>query len=223
MPKTLADMRRRVRKALGGLDEDDLSTVDLDGLINTSIEELSDKFPFREKEKVASFVTSIGFRSYDLPTGFESIRSLSISDLTTNLSTKLVLMTTDVYETRFDSDVDNYGFPTNYFREGDCIKLWPTPDNIYTITLRYNKPLEDLINESDTPNMPQNWHEIVELGAIWRGFIDQNDWQRSNFAKNTQISLLNTTVPVEAKEERDNRYAGVEVIRNGYDDFVQGF
>lgn len=221
MAKTLEQMIRFVRQALGSVDEADLSDDDIIDDLNTSLWDVSDKFPFREKEKTARFSTVAGQRDYGLPATHEATRSLSIWDPTYNTSAKLVQMTPDELETMEDTDTDVQGFPKRYVREGCNIRLWPVPDDAYTVDLRFLKQVTDLVNDLDEPNLPRNWHEIVEHGALWRGYIRLNDWTRATLAKNLQATMINAVVPTQAKEERDNRYAGLEVLRNDYDNFIE--
>lgn len=214
MSLDIVQMRTKLRKPLG-VDEDDLPDVDVDLLLNTSYWELLDKFPFREKEVTATFQTTIGTRSYDMPQPFEALRQLSILDPSTNEHTPLKRMTVFEYETKYVEGVDNYAMPCKYTREGCFARLWPTPDDIYTITIKYWTTLADLADGSD-PIIPQAWHEIIVFGGIWRGFIDIGDFARANQMKAHQVSLINSMSPVEAKEEIDTHTGGIEVLGREY-------
>lgn len=81
--------------------------------------------------------------------------------------------------------------------------------------MRYWTVLDDL-STTQNPNVPRNWHEIVKFGALWRAFVDAGDYQRAKAAKTFHTDLINSTVPVEAKEEEDNSRAHLEVIRADY-------
>lgn len=203
-----------VRKATGQ-DEDDLPDIDALLYLNQSYWELLDKYPFREKEVRGTWPTVIGTRIYNVPNPFEALRHLAVVNPDTMKHEPLRQMGHDEYEQTYVDTVDNRGSPTRYIREGNQMLLWPTPDKVYTIVMRYWTTLEDL-SASNDPNMPQNWHELVKFGGIWRVFVDAGDYQRANAMKKLQENLINSTVPVEAKEEEDNSRAHLEVIRADY-------
>jgi len=201
-----------------GLDEDDLPDEDALLLLNRSYWELLDKFPFREKEVTAAFSTTQSINLYAVPSPFEALKSLSIENPNDNKLTPLTRINQKEYDRKFVNNTDDEDFPQEYYREKNCIKLWPTPDDAYTITIRYWTVLDDLVGATnETAGLPQNWHEILFYGALWRGYLKIGDIVRSERIKNMHSNLINTTVPVESKEEIDSPTAGLEVILNEYD------
>jgi hypothetical protein len=129
-------------------------------------------------------------------------------------------MTPEEYESSYHEETYERAIPTRYVRENCMIRLWPTPDDSYVITVKHWKQLADLLNDTDQPGVPRNWHEIVLYGAAWRGFLELGDISRANDFTNYQHKLLNSIVPTEQKEQQDFKYAGVQLIRNTYDEFV---
>lgn len=217
MTVDITNMRKRVRKAIGLEDDDpDLINDDIDNALNEAYWEIQNKFPFREKEKTVTFETIAGTRSYDMPKPYDALQSLAIKDIYGNNFTKLQRMTTDEYENRYDEDTDSQGLPTHYTRENCFVRLWPTPDQAYTLSMKRLITLEDLSNLVTEPEIPREWWEIIRFGGIWRLFIDFGDYSRASQIKTHQISLINSMVPVQAKEERDSREAGVEVWKPEY-------
>lgn len=213
----LLDLRDSVRTATG-TDESDLPDEKLDIYLNMSWWELIDKFKFREKEVTVTFDTIIGIRLYNMPSPFEALRSLSIKTSDTNEHRTLKRITIQVYEDKHDEDEDARGMPVEYVREGCAARLWPTPDAVYTITQKYWTTLADITEDEPNLVIPQSWHEVVLFGALWRTFIlHLSDFVRGNKAKKHQVSLVNSAVPVEAKEEEDSPHAGVRVLFNDYD------
>lgn len=218
MPVDINNMRTRIRKGLG-LEPDDTTELpddDVDIYLNESFWEIQDKFPFREKEKTVRFSTVAGTRSYDMPKPFDALISLSVQDPTTNKFEKLVRMSTDEYENKYDEDVDSQDIPTHYTREGCFARLWPTPDQAYVISLKRLITLDDLSDTVTTPDVPRVWWEIIRFGGLWRALIDFGDLTRANTIKIHQKSLQNEVVPTQSKEERDSRESGVEVYRPEY-------
>lgn len=202
-----------------GVDDTELSDENAALLLNRSYWQLLDTYPFREKEVTASFSTTAAINLYAVPSPFEALRSLSITNLDSDALIPLERMTQKLYDQTFVDSEDDEDFPQKYYREKNCIKLWPTPDDAYVITIRYWTVLDDL-DETDTldsPGIPQNWHEIILYGALWRGYLRFGDIVRSERVKGTHAGMINSAIPTEAKEERDSPTAGIEVLLNEYD------
>lgn len=214
----LIRMRRRVRKPLGMLDEDDTDLLndDIDEYLNMAYWEVQDKFPFREKERTGTFSTQAGIRNYEMPRPFEAVQSIAVLDPVTKKHVPLDLITASVYEGEYDENTSAQGIPQQYLREDCFARFIPTPDKAYTIILRRLITLLDLSEANPTIPIPQVWNEILIYGAVWRAFIDFGDLARANAMKAHQVSLINTIVPTEQKELGDTSRAGLEVIRGEY-------
>lgn len=214
----LDTMRNELRVHLG-TDDTDFPDTKCDLYLNRSYWEILDKFHFREKEVSATFVTIAGTRLYPVPSPFEALRKLSITDPNTFDQIPLDRFTLDQYDQNFVDDPSGaaYAMPTNYVREDGAIRLWPTPDDVYTINIKYWTVLADLSDSNLTPPIPQSWHELILLGGIWRAYFSLGDYVRGNFVKASQISMINTQIPVQAKEEEDTRRGGVNVKGRHYD------
>lgn len=211
-------MRVLVRRPTGvTLDDSDWQDSDIDEKLNFSFWEIQDKFPFREKERTGTFQTVIGTRDYQMPSPFECLTGLSIVDLTSFQHTPIDKWEQDTYEQNYVEGTQNYGKPTRYVREQCFARLWPTPDQVYTINIRRNIILTDLSGSNPTLSIPQVWTEIIIQGAIWRVFFDLGDFARANAVKQNQVTLINTITPTEQKELKDTRRAGLEVLGRDFD------
>lgn len=201
-----------------GLSEDELSPPDALLILNRSYWEVLDKFPFREKEQTANFSTVAGTRNYTVPSPFEALRQLSIQNPSNNEFTPLDRADIYTHEMTRDSDTDARGFPTRYLREKNAIRLYPVPDDVYSISIKYLTVLDDLDNITNVrnPNLPQSWHEIILYGGLWRLYLRLRDFSASNQYKIQQLALINSAVPVEAKEEFDSHTAHLEVLGRDY-------
>jgi len=215
MALNLDQMRSRLRKALG-VDEVDMSNSDATLLLNRAYWDILDIIKFREKERTVSFNTVLGVRKYIMPDPFEAIQVLSVRDLYDNSHTPLGYMERTEYESVYDSDIEAYGKPTRYVREDKTAIIYPTPDDVYLVTVRYLTTLDDLSDTNLTPPIPQAWHEIIEMGGIYRAFIDIGDWNRARAAKQEMMELISTKQPTQAKERGYDQMAGLQVLRRRY-------
>lgn len=45
------------------------------------------------------------------------------------------------------------------------IALWPTPDSAYTLQVDYERASMDMVNDADTPLLPEDFHHLLLIGA----------------------------------------------------------
>lgn len=225
MTLDLTSLRLQLREGLG-LEGDDTATLPntdtsdktgADTYLNRAYWEVLDRFKFREKEVIATFPTTQGEDFYKIPSPFEAIQGLSIEDPDSFAHTPLDRITADEFEQTFVNKTDAEDKPTNYFREADGIRLYPRPDQAYTVTIRHWTLLSDLSSTNTVPAFLQkNFHEIILFGGLWRAFIGVNgDWTRSQAARAVQSGLLAGVHSTDEKEQADSHRAGVEVA--GYE------
>jgi len=185
--------------------------VNVELLLNRAFWEVIDKFPFREKEETTTFVTVVGDSFMTLPTDFNALRKISIQDLTSLEWTPLERMSVDYHERKADSNTSARGKPERYFRDNVGVRLQEIPDDIYTLRIKYWISLADLTSTKTDPEIPQIWHEIILYGGVWRGFIRLQSFNEAQAMKAHQLSLIDSAVPVEGKEEFDSPMAGVDI------------
>lgn len=195
--------------------------TDLDLYANQSWWDIMDQFDFREKEATPLVLQTVGgVNTIDIPSSvapiiFDALQRVSIEDPVSFQHTDLDLITDFDYENNFINDSSDQAAPTNYFRRGSQIYLYPTPDTIYNISFYYLQVLTDL-SIGTAPVIPQSWHEIIKYGAIWRALLDVQDYHKAAEIKRHQIDLINSRTPVKAKELSDTKLAGVQVPGRSY-------
>lgn len=223
MTLILSVLRTETREHLGVGDENDLADdsrslkdAAVDRLLNRSFWEISDKFPFRLKEATTLVNTVAGTRRYDMPAPYEALRAPGITieeDSVNGKHNPLERMTKVVYESLYSDDSNTEALPTNYIREADSFILYPTPDDVYELTIAYNTPFDDLSDANDDPSdsVPRVWHEIILFGAVWRGWLRYNNYIAHREFQKQQAMLINSIEPIESKEEVDSSSAGLSI------------
>lgn len=213
----LTALRSMVRTALG-TEVNETTDATVDQWLNRSWWDILNRMPFKENETFVPFTTLVGQRLYALPVSFEAVRSMGIEadGLNLNQHQSLNPWTEREYENAYNSNEFLQSMPCYYVREGNCIKLFPTPDKVYTITLYYWINLADLSDPALAPIVPRSWHEVIGYGAIWRGWTDLNDWTRGQVIREFTEGLINGLVPVESKEQMNWQRARTPVLGNPY-------
>jgi hypothetical protein len=217
MDLSLVNFRTELREHLG-VDTNDpkFTTTVLNDLLNRSYWEIQDKFPFREKQTSVTFPSVAGERQYQIPGDVDALSQISVLNPDDTTHKKLARIDKSEYEDEYNEDINARAMPTNYFREESTIYLYPTPDDVYTFTLKYDKTLADLVNDADAPTIPNIWWEIILYGATWRGYIRRGDMPRKDEFRAIQINLINSTEPKESKEEGDSQEARLFAQRPSY-------
>jgi hypothetical protein len=186
-----------------------------DLLLNRSLWALMNMFPFRQTEDTKLFDTTIGEPRYTLPTLFEAVRQISIEDDISFEHSILDPMTILEYEAQFIDTIASRAKPTHYIRYGTTLRLFPTPDAVYSIVIKHVITLADLDDDNTGFPIPKNWYEIVLYGGIYRGyFLIKNPAMAKDF-EDQQAIWINAALPVESKEEIDRHKAGVSI--KGYE------
>jgi len=208
MSMSLEVMRKLVRRGLGGLTTEDLPDGEVDLYLNMSLWELESKFPFKEKEARTQMETVPSQGEYSLPETLDAIISVSVHH--EGAAHKLKRLSFDQHDEIFNEK--RTGTPTHYKRRDRTLVLWPIPATAMPLHIVMWKSVASLLETEDEPNLPRNWHEIVVEGAVVRGHFYQEDYDEAVKAKNFQVGNIRSSVPTEAKEERDSRFAGVRVV-----------
>lgn len=182
-------------------------------LLNLEWWALTDTFQFREKERTVYFSTIAGEPLYAVPQPFEATRYVSIEDPNDQSHTPLNYMDPVVYESKYVNNSDNWDKPTDYTRENNGMRLFPTPNDIYAMTLKYLTTLDDL-TVNTTMIVPQIWGECILYGATAKGYLRLSDHNRAASMFQFRDMALARINPTQGKEETDTRYAALAVRRN---------
>lgn len=219
MSLSLQQMRDLVREGLGGLDEQDIGDPMVDRLLNLSFWEIVSKFPFEEKNTKFEFSTVAAQEDYVIPTvinapsglTLEAIQGLSVLD-DEGKAFPLQRATEAWLETQYSTASTFRGRPEYYVRRNETIRLWPVPDDVYTLRIFYLRTLETMQYLSvEETGLPREWDELTVEGAITRGHYYNQDYNLAQQAENFRVMKIRTAQSTHAKEEEDSRFAGLVV------------
>lgn len=192
----------------------------LDLCLNRAFWEIQNKFPLREKEVVSTFNLIPGIRNYDVIFPTEAVKHLAIrreDDSGVFQHYPLEQITRDQYEQLYAETEDQWDIPVKYVREGCLMRMWPTPDDDYLITIKRLVALNDLSNVNTSSTIPQVWDEIIMFGGLWRFALELGQLDKVQYYKSLQAEMINTIIPTEVNETQSNsQLARVEVLGLDY-------
>lgn len=215
MSLTLTEMRDLLRRGLGGLDSQELPDDDADLYLNMALWELDNRFTFEEKETVANITLSDGVREYTIPSATDAIQGVYVLD--DQRTYKVDQMTEDFFQQVRSDKSSARARPDRYLRRDEILVLHPVPDDSYTLNVLLWKTVESLVNSTDSPDLPRNWHELVVENAIARGHFYNQDYNLAQQAQSLTIGKERAAVEDKSKEERDMSHAGLDVLREAPD------
>lgn len=93
------------------------------------------------------------------------------------------------------------GLPTRFLRYNSMLVLWPTPESVLSLILNFQINPLPLAADTDSPLIPQKWHEGIVLAARWRALRDLKVWNEAAIAKNDMLDVIRPLEDREAEEQ----------------------
>jgi hypothetical protein len=206
---TLADFRSDLIQELGN--RSDLAGG-VDRYINKAYKYLCSVLTIKETfaEVLLNLVADQSL--YNIPNSVAWVRSLSIQD-TVNYpvagGAKLVPMDLDEYRKLPD---DTVNLPGNYFREQRIIGIYPTPRASYNVIMNFKVRPDPLVNDTDSPILPVDFHETLLLRAKHTAFRALKDYVAAGIARNDMVTDLRSIENTDAMEQGEIP-SGIRPIR----------
>lgn len=121
--------------------------------------------------KCAVSATVINQARYSLPDDFLKIMRLSFITSGSGANAKYQRIHPI---TRNEQDVaiyDTTGDPLYYFFYKNTFRLAPIPDRSVTLELQYAYRVTDMSDDANTPDVPEDYHELLAIFAARDGFL----------------------------------------------------
>lgn len=194
--ETLLSLRTELLLLLGS--RNDVSPERAGLWINFSYIDLASSLDLDDLKGSLGFDLVAGQELYLLPDEVMATRDAAVIDTVTygELGGR-PLTKTDLSAYRLHSVLSDE--PREYFRERNLLVLWPTPKNIRTVALDFWIRPARLVDDTDSPILPYEWHEAILLNARKKGFAALLEFDKALAAENDFISL------VRRKTDRDER------------------
>lgn len=144
--------------------------------INDGLGLIAARVDYYGEEAVQDFTTVSGTASYAWPADFA--RGRSLRDTNRSIEMQAVSLR-DI-----DRSTVANGAPYAYATDGAMMHLYPTPDAVYNLELRYWKLLPSLVNDTDVPAIPARWHKLLWLYATWQCYESEDDPNMGQYWQN---------------------------------------
>lgn len=141
--------------------------------INDALNLVCRRVDYYVDEVAYDFTTTANTSTYPLPANWARMRSLR----DTNRQAELwAVLLRDIDR----SDVTT-GQPVFYAMNGAGVQLFPIPDGAYSLELRYWTMPPALVNDTDVPTVPADWHHMLWVYATWMCYEAEDDAQMGQY------------------------------------------
>lgn len=106
--------------------------------------------------------------------------------------------------------------PTNYFRAGRMLVMYPDPTEIVPAAIHAKIRPDDLSADNHSPILPEEWHEPWILLSRHRAWRSLQDFAKAREAKNDYLDAVKPLLDTDA-EEHGELPSGMQYIRNPAD------
>lgn len=175
------------------------SSTEIKNYINDTQNDVFNEFKLPFMETAQAYTLTVGVADITngsgLPTNF--VQALDLT-LTSNGQEK-VLIPRDVRE--MDDLYPDYeasgiasGVPTDWYKYGSTIKVFPEPNLAYTTYLRYYKKPTLLSADADIPELPSEFEELLVVGASYRVLQVKDNYDQAGILQNKYDEILDKLV-----------------------------
>lgn len=195
--ETLASLREELQEQIGN--RDDIDSARFDRWINWGYRNVASMFTLKELMGSASIAVVAEQPFYLIPPQVAWVDYLAVSDSTTypvSEGRELEKIDLDIYRKLDVLDEE----PTKYFRWRRMLVLWATPLNDRTLTCEFKVRPDDLEEETDSPLLPQEFHEAILLSARHRAFRSLMNSKMAQEAMNDFLVCIRPLQNTDAEE-----------------------
>lgn len=207
---TLASMREWLKRALGG--RDDIAPSTLNEWLNDAYLDVCTSLDIDEMKGSLAIATVAGQALYRLPAVVSSTQGAALTD-SQMMNDGQPLSKVD--KSAYRDWPNRSGRPEYYFREGELIVLYPTPDKAYSIALDIRIRPIPLTLDTHSPMLGQEWHRPIRLTARGMAFDDLQEFDKALPAENSATSSIRKRNDREATED-ERRVVGSSVPGRGH-------
>lgn len=214
---TLASIRAELQLDLGG--SGDLDVPRMNKWINWAYRNLAAMLKLKELEGSLVINLVVDQPFYNVPIQVRSIRQLSVRDSTRYAKGGINLHESDVYEYRRQPDnayFKPYESPLNWFRFGRMLVFFPDAVYVLPVDVEFWIRPDDLVDDTDSPILPPEFHEPLQLLALHRGFRARRLRAEAKEAYNDFLTALRPIIDTDGEEESEAP-RGLTVARKASD------
>lgn len=206
---TLLDLRAEVANDLQRSGLENSNPTRIDRWINNALREVAYAFKFREFEAVVSFNTVDGKSAYIIGTDivaapFRALHELGLFKKSpTERVGKLIPEDRNTWLKKVNLlDSTARGDPRYYHKYGNIVYVRPVADStVVAIDFHFWKSVAALSAPTSTSPLHEDWDEVLQLGALYRGHRALGEHDRYVNVRNDFLGMVRSRVMEQGLEE----------------------
>lgn len=199
------------------------SSTEIVGYLNDTQNDVFNEYrlPFMETTQAYTLTAGVSdiTNGVGLPANY--VQALDIT-LTTTGTLKVIqyvdVRTIDaLYPSPDNTTLNPANVPYLWYFYARIIKVFPVPASAYTISMRYIKKPTDLVSNSDVPELPSEFQELLVVGAAYRVLQVKDNYDQAAILQNKYDEILQKLVVKYSQPQvgapmrmRINRYASTK-------------
>lgn len=197
MSYILSDIRTKVRQRVRDTGYD---SSEITNYLNDTQNDVFNEYRLPFMEATQDYTLTTGVADITNGSGLPANFVLPIDVTLTSAGQEKLLTVRDTREMDYlypdYENSTNYptGAPTNWYKYGQTIKVFPEPDQAYTLTLRYYKRPTLLSADADVPSLPSEFEELLVVGASYRVLQVKDNYDQAGILENKYQELLDKLV-----------------------------
>lgn len=150
---------------------------------------------------------------YTVPTDFLKLHRLEvITDETNNLSymvQQITMNQQDGYKLNWSTTA--IGNPAVYFIKKNALTLYPIPNTVYPLKLNYSYLVADMVNDTDVPDCPIQYQELIVFLAAVECFVKDG---RDASLLVSKIEAFEKTMKSDAEDRLQDQPRSIVMVDN---------
>ena len=197
MTYNLGDITTRVQQRVR---DTNYSSTEINSYVNDTQNDVFNEYYLPFMQAVQNYTVTANISDITNGTGLPTnyIQAISLV-LTTDGQEKLIeFLPYRVLDTLYPDPTDTLayttGVPIYWYFYNDTIRLFPAPDQAFTLTLQYNKKPTELTADSDVPEIPSEFREVLVMGAAYRVLQVKDNYDQASVLQNKYDEILQKLV-----------------------------
>lgn len=190
-------------------DRDDYDTTRAKKWINWAYRHVAAMVDLTEMHAGFSLSTVSAQFMYNLPSSVAWIDGVAVADTVNYFQGGRAFLKTDLATFRKMDDLTNTAsssvnvtnLPQYFFRHNRLLVLWPTPGDAWVLSVDCKVRPDDLVLATDSPMLPTEWHEGIQLYATHRGMRSLKMYKEAAVMLNSALEAVRPMLDTDAEEK----------------------
>lgn len=184
MPYTLGDLTTRVQNRVK---DTGFSSTLVNEYLNDAQNDVFNEYRLPFMEATQAYTLTANDSDITSGNGLPSnyVQAINLTLTTNDKEKQLIYMPFQTIDQDYpDPDDDTTGTPNYWYDYDETIRVYPEPDQGYTVSLKYYKKPTEMTSDDDVPEVPSQFAELLVLGAAYRVLQVKDNYDQAAILEN---------------------------------------